>query len=115
VPTASSLLLSYSPGSMCVCGAWGSVVFKALRYKSEGPGSIPCGVTGFFCDISPSERSMALESTQPLVKMSTRNIPGDKGGRCVRLKISPPSCAECREISWNLLGNTGSVTGLLYI
>jgi len=28
---------------------------------------------------------MALGSTQPLVKMSTRNIPGGKGGRCVGL------------------------------
>ena len=28
---------------------------------------------------------MAQGSTQPLVKMSTRNIPGGKGGRCVRL------------------------------
>ena len=26
---------------------------------------------------------MALVSTQPLAKMSTRNIPGGKGGRCV--------------------------------
>jgi hypothetical protein len=33
-----------------------------------------------------SDRTMALGSTQPLVKMSTRNIPGGKGGRCVRLK-----------------------------
>jgi len=37
---------------------------------------------------------MALGSTQPLVKMSTRNIPG---GRCVKL-TSPPSRAECHEI-----------------
>ena len=28
---------------------------------------------------------MALGSTQPLVKMSTRNIHGGTGGRCVRL------------------------------
>jgi hypothetical protein len=28
---------------------------------------------------------MALGSTQPLVKMSMRDIPGGKGGRCVRL------------------------------
>ena len=49
------------------------------------PGSIPGGVTGFFSDIFPSEQTMALGSTQPLVKMSTRNIPGGKGGRFVRL------------------------------
>jgi len=48
------------------------------------------------------------------VKMSTRNIPGSKGGWCVRLTISPPSCAEYHEnlggyISWNPLGHTGPV------
>ena len=49
------------------------------------PGSIPGGVTGLFGDIFPSDRTMALGSTQPLVKMSTRNIPGGKGSRCLRL------------------------------
>jgi len=28
-----------------------------------------------------------------LTEMSTRNIPGGKGGRCVRLTILPPFCA----------------------
>jgi hypothetical protein len=28
----------------------------------------------FFIDINPSDRSMALGSTQPLTEMSTRNI-----------------------------------------
>ena len=72
--------------------AWGNVVVKATGWTV--PGSIPGGVTGFFSDIFPSDHSMALGSTQPLVKMSTRNIPGGKGGQCVRLTTSPPSCAE---------------------
>ena len=63
---------------------------------------------------------MALGSTHPLVKMSTRNIPGGKSGRCVRVTTSPPSSAECHEnlgayTSWNPLGHTGPVTGLLYL
>ena len=63
---------------------------------------------------------MALGSTRPLVKMSTRNIPGGKGGRCVRLMTSPPSCAEYHgnlgaETSCKRLGHTGPVTGLLYL
>jgi len=44
---------------------------------------------------SPTDCTMALGSTQPLVKMSIRNIYGGKGSRCVRLTSSPPSCAEC--------------------
>jgi hypothetical protein len=61
------------------------------------PASIPGGVTGFFSDILPSDRTMVLGSTQPLVKMCTRNIPGGKGGQCVRLTTSPPSRGECHE------------------
>jgi hypothetical protein len=41
---------------------------------------------------------MALGSTQPIVKMSIRNIPGGKVDRCVRLTPLPPSRAECHEI-----------------
>ena len=40
-----------------------------------------------------------MGSTQPPMKMSTRNIPGGKGGRCVGLTASPPSRTECHE-SW---------------
>jgi hypothetical protein len=38
-----------------------------------------------------SGRTMALGSTLPLVAKSTRNLPGVKRGRCLRLTISPPS------------------------
>jgi hypothetical protein len=33
-----------------------------------------------------------------LVKMSTRDISGGKGGRCVRMTTSPPSRPECHDI-----------------
>ena len=55
--------------------------FRACATSRTVPGSTPGGVTGFFSDMSPSDRSMALGSTPSLVKMSTRNIPGGKGGR----------------------------------
>jgi hypothetical protein len=88
LPSATTTLTQATPG------AWGSVVVKALRYSSDGPR----GVTGFFSDIFPSNRTMDLGSTQPLVKMSTRNIPGSKGSRCMRLTTSPHSRVECHKI-----------------
>jgi hypothetical protein len=50
---------------------------------------------------------MALGSTQPITKMSTRIISWrGKGGRCVGLTTLPPSCVDYLEIwepqpSWN--------------
>jgi hypothetical protein len=37
---------------------------------------------------------MALRSTQPLTKMSTRDLPGVKGSRRIRLTTSPPSVSR---------------------
>jgi hypothetical protein len=79
-------------------GAWGGVVVKALRYYSDGPGIDSGWCPGIFSDVFPSDPTMALGSTQTLVKMSTRNIPGGKGGQCVMLTNSPPSRAERHEI-----------------
>jgi hypothetical protein len=59
--------------------------------------SIPDGVTKFFIDINPSDRTMALQSTQPLTEMSTRSISWGKCGRCVRLTTLPPSCAVVKK------------------
>ena len=68
---------------------------EALRYKPEGRGF---DVIGFFHLHNPSGRTMALGLTQPLTEMSTRNVLGGKGGRCVGLTTLPPSCADCLEI-----------------
>ena len=65
--------------------------------------------TGFRCH-NPSGRTMALVSTQPLTEISSRNI----SCRCIRLTISPTSCAEICEAStsWNPLGLQKACTGI---
>jgi hypothetical protein len=55
----------------------GSEVARWLRCSATNrkvAGSIPAGVSGIFIDINPSDRTMALGSTQPLTEMSTRSI-----------------------------------------
>jgi hypothetical protein len=52
-------------------------VAQWLRYcatNQKVAGSIPDDVMEFFIDINPSDRNMALESTQSLTEMSTRSI-----------------------------------------
>ena len=75
----------------------GTAVARWLRCCATNrnvAGSIPDGVTGIFHWHNPSNRTMALGSTQPLTEMSTGSISlGYKGGRCVRLTTLPPSCA----------------------
>jgi hypothetical protein len=62
----------------CVPYCWlrvnrGSTVVNCATNQKVA-GSIPEGVMEFFIDINPSDRTMALGSTQPLTEMSTRSI-----------------------------------------
>jgi hypothetical protein len=62
--------------SLCLMSSGvGTAVAKWLRYCATNhkvAGSIPD--LEFFVDMNPSDRTMALESTQPLTEMSTRSI-----------------------------------------
>jgi hypothetical protein len=67
---------------MCLYGTFNLVyeyhlVAQWLRYCATNrkfAGSIPDGVIGFFHWLNPSDRTIALGSTQPLTEMSTRSI-----------------------------------------
>jgi hypothetical protein len=54
--------------------------------------SFPVEVIEFFNWSNPSSRTMALESTQPLTDMSTRNLPGGKGWRVCRADSLTADC-----------------------
>jgi hypothetical protein len=62
---------------------------------------------------------MALGSTQPLMKMSTRGVPGGKGGRCVRLTTYHHIVPMSRNVgALTLLDPSGPswpVMGVLYL
>jgi hypothetical protein len=76
-----------------------------------------CGIDSRWChwnfSYNASGPTMALESTQLLTGISTRNIFWDNGGRCVGLKILPPSYADCLKI-WDPQppGTFGACQGL---
>ena len=49
-------------------------LIEAVCYTPEGREFVPDGVMGIFHLRNPSGRTIALGSTQPLIKMSARNI-----------------------------------------
>ena len=83
---------------------------KVLCYWSDSP-----RIDSRWCHWIFQWHISFLGLTQPLVKISTRNIPGGEGGRCVRLTTSPPLRAECHGI-WEpkLPGTLWATPGLLW-
>jgi hypothetical protein len=68
-----------------------------MLQAGRSPVQIPDEVDFFFNLPNPSSRTMALGLTQPLTKMSTRNLPGVKSGRRVGLTTLPPSMSRLSE------------------
>jgi hypothetical protein len=76
--------------TICVVSIHSSV-FGALCYKREGHGFDSRWGHWIFSWPNRPIRTMALGSTRRKTEMSTRNLPGVKGGRQVRLTTSPQS------------------------
>jgi hypothetical protein len=70
----SSIFMLYS---YLGCGAWGNVVgWGTMLQAGRSRVRVPMRSLDFFDLPNPSNRIMALGSTQPLTQMSTRNISG---------------------------------------
>ena len=95
--------------------AWGSVVVKALRYKSEGPAIDP-HVAGVFSVASDSSMCPGVDSAS---KNEYQVNPGGKSGRCVRLTTYHPHVPMSRNLgaltSWNRVGLFRPAMGQLYL
>ena len=109
-----SVSLSFLIFSFLYSRAWGSVVVKALRYKSEGPGidSRSCHWGFFFRSI----RQVHVPGVDWASKNEYQDIPGGKGGRWVGVTTLPPSCVK-KSGSLNLLDSSRPrrpVEGIFY-
>jgi hypothetical protein len=80
-------------GTITIGSSWWCNWLRHCATSRKVAGSIPDGVTGHLHN--PSGRSMALRSTQTLIKISFLE---GKGGRGVGLTTLPSSYAGCLEI-----------------
>jgi hypothetical protein len=88
----------FTSGAHCIVIGWDTMPQAGMVAVS-----ISVEVTEIFNWPNPSNRTMALGSTQPLTEMSTRNLPGVvKRCRRVRLTTLPPSVSrlsrKCRSL-----------------
>ena len=119
-PSSNNKVHNLKHKSVCIEMRWRSWLRHCATCRKVA-GSVPDGVIEIFHLHNPFDRTMALDLTQPLTEMSTRNISwGVKCGRCAGLTTLPSSCAHCLEIwkpqsSWNPQGLSRHVMELLYI
>ena len=72
--------------------------FEALCYHPGGRGFDTRWNSRIFHLVNPSDRALALRSTQHLTEMCTGCIRRSEGDRCVRLSSLSLSCANCLEM-----------------
>jgi len=107
-------------GRKCSRGTQWRSCLRHCATSRKVAGSIPGGIIGIFHWHNSSGRTMALELTQPLTEMSTRNI--SWGYRRPLRRADSLTTFMCR-LSWNLgasaswypQGLSRPVTGLLYL
>jgi len=63
-----------TPGTISIKGTAIAQLLRCCATNRKVADSIPDGVVGIFHRHNPSDRTMALGSTQPLTEMSTRSI-----------------------------------------
>jgi hypothetical protein len=88
--TASNGRLFLLPGSR-KGGVRSISWFRYYATNRKVGGSIPDEVRWIFNIRNPSSCSMIMSLTWPLTVLSTRNLPGAKRGRRIRLIVSLPS------------------------
>ena len=98
-------------------GDCSSTLVKVLCYKLKGRWFDPSWCQWIFhWHKNPSDRTMALGSTQPLCVPGV--FPGGKGSRCVRLTTYHHPVPLSRNLetltSWNPLGHSRPVMWLLF-
>ena len=101
---------------------WGAVAYwlRCCATNRKVAGSIPASVNGFSIDIKSFRSHYGPGVDSASNKWVPGTFPGGKGGRCVGLTALPPSCAVVIKnlgtlTSWNPLGHSRPVMGLLYL
>jgi hypothetical protein len=111
---SSNQLKTSQQDFVTTCKGWHSW-FRHCATSRKVTCSIPDGATGIFHWHNPSGRTMALGLSQPLTEMSTRNISWGVNADNLTTFMCWMSWNLGTSTSWNLLGLSRPVMGLLYL